>query len=238
MMHLAEGHIQPQALGTMPNAMYWALTTLTTVGYGDITPQTALGKLIAGFTMVTGLALFALPIGIIANGFVAGLSRRRFGITWNMLRHQPLLRGFDGEALTTVMEAATASVIREHSQIAYAGSEATDFYLIVAGTAHAEENNGHTLLSQGDVIGEEALHRNGHYRRTVTAQTDMRVIVLPGSELRRLSRKYPALAERLEPLLEAAERTPSLEAQVKTLQQENQMLRRALSDLALKLAAE
>ena len=238
LMHLAEGHIQPQALGTMPNAMYWALTTLTTVGYGDITPQTPLGKLIAGVTMVTGLALFALPIGIIANGFVAGLSRRRFAITWNMLRHQPLLRGFDGEALTTVMEAATASVIREHSQIAYAGSEATDFYFIVAGTAHAEENNGHTVLSQGDVIGEEALHRTAHYRRTITAQTDMRVIALPGSELRRLARKYPVLAERLEPLLDNAAAAPSLETQVKALQQENLMLRHALSDLALKLAAE
>ena len=136
------------------------------------------------------------------------------------------------------MEAATASVIREHSQIAYAGSEATDFYFIVAGTAHAEENNGHTVLSQGDVIGEEALHRTAHYRRTITAQTDMRVIALPGSELRRLARKYPVLAERLEPLLDNAAAAPSLETQVKALQQENLMLRHALSDLALKLAAE
>lgn len=239
LMHLAEGTIQPQALGTLPNAMYWALTTLTTVGYGDITPQTALGKLIAGSTMVTGLALFALPIGIIANGFVAGLSRRRFGITWNMLRRQPLLKGFDGEALTVFMEAATAAIVREHAQVAFAGSEATEFCLIVSGVAHAEEKSGYVELSQGDTIGEEALNPGASYRRTITAQTDMRVIALPGSELRRLARKYPVLAERLKTSIGDGGIAPSLEAQVKALEEENRMLRRALSDLALKhLAAE
>jgi voltage-gated potassium channel len=235
LMHLAEGRIQPQALGTLPNAMYWALTTLTTVGYGDITPQTAIGKAIAGMTMVTGLSLFALPVGIIANGFVAGLSRRRFGVTWNMLRRQPLLKGFDGEALTIFMEAATASVIREHSQIAFAGSEATDFYLIVSGVAHAEESGGgYGELMQGDMIGEEALHRSAHYGRTVTAQTDMRVIALPGSELRRLARKYPVLAERLGAKLDGEKTAPNLEARLMNLESENARLRRALSDLALK----
>ena len=234
LMHIAEGRIQPRALGSLPNAMYWALTTLTTVGYGDITPKTAVGKTIAGVTMVTGLALFALPVGIIANGFVAGLSRRRFAITWNMLRRQPLLAGLDGEALTAFMEAATASVVREHAQIAFAGSEATEFYLIVSGIAHAEEGSGYATLALGDVIGEEALDRSAPYQRTVTAQTDMRVIALSGSELRRLARKYPIIAERLRLLLDTGITAPSLEAQLKALQTENQMLRHALSELALK----
>lgn len=234
LMHIVEGRIQPQALGSLPNAMYWALTTLTTVGYGDITPQTALGKLIAGITMVTGLALFALPVGIIANGFVAGLSRRRFAITWNMLRRQPLLTELDAAALTAFMEAATASLVREHAQIAFAGSDATEFYMIVSGVAHAEEGGGHAELRQGDVIGEEALNRSAPYRRTITAQTDMRVIALSGSELRRLARKYPIVAERLRHLLGASDASPSLEAQLKALENENRMLRHALSELALK----
>lgn len=234
LMHLAEGSIQPQALGTLPNAMYWALTTLTTVGYGDITPQTPIGKLIAGTTMVTGLALFALPIGIIANGFVAGLSRRRFAITWNMLRRQPLLEGFDGAQLNSIMESATAPILREHSQITFAGTEATEFYLIVSGTAHAEHNGGHFELGQGDMIGEEALHHSALYRRTVTALTDMRVIMFPGNELRRLARKYPILAERLQRAqAENDGGEARVEERLRELEQENAKLRRALSDLAL-----
>jgi voltage-gated potassium channel len=237
LMHLAEGSIQPSVLGTMPNAMYWALTTLTTVGYGDITPQTALGKMIAGTTMVTGLALFALPIGIIANGFVTGLSRRRFAITWSMLRRQPLLQGFSVEALNDIVETATAAVLREHAQLTLAGREATDFYLIVSGTAQAESESSAIEIGPGDMIGEEALHNSGSYRRTVTALTPMHVIVLPGDELRRLARKYPALCSRLQQALAYANEavsTPDLEARLKALESENEQLRRALADLALK----
>ncbi len=97
-----------------------------------------LGKFIAGVTMVAGLALFSLPVGIIANGFVTGLSRRRFAITWNMLRRQPLFQGLDGDAMTEVLDAPTASIVREHAQIVVEGKEATDCYLIVSGIAHGE----------------------------------------------------------------------------------------------------
>src|SRR5262249_45303538 len=47
-MYLAEGAVQPKLFGTIPDAMWWAIATLTTVGYGDAVPQTALGKIIAG----------------------------------------------------------------------------------------------------------------------------------------------------------------------------------------------
>lgn len=199
-MHLAEGSVQPKTLGTMPGAMYWALTTLTTLGYGDITPQTALGKFIAGVTMVAGVALFALPVGIIANGFVTGLSRRRFAITWTMLRRQPLFRGFDIDSLTDVLEAPTASVIREHAQVTVAGRDANEFYLIVSGHARAELSEEDHELGPGDVFGEEALQHCQKYRATVTAETDMRIMAFHGDELRRLCRKYPVLRQRIEGL--------------------------------------
>jgi voltage-gated potassium channel len=243
LMHLAEGAIQPHQLGTMPGAMYWALTTLTTVGYGDITPQTPLGKAIAGMTMVTGLALFALPIGIIANGFVTGLNRRRFAITWNMLRRQPLLAGFDVDALNAILEPATASIVREHAHITVAGKEANAFYLIVAGTALAEGADAVDELGPGAIVGAEALHLSATYRRTVTARSDVRIIAFPGDELRRLARKYPALAERIGRALQAesggdAAAAADPAARIRELEAENARLHRALSDLALaKLAA-
>ena len=75
-MYLAEGRVQPRLFGTIPDAMWWAITTLTTVGYGDAIPVTPLGKLIAGTTMILGLGLFALPVGIVATGFVNEIRRR------------------------------------------------------------------------------------------------------------------------------------------------------------------
>ena len=53
-MHVIEGPGQPNDFGTLPGAMYWSITTLSTVGYGDVVPHTYLGKLVAGITMIIG----------------------------------------------------------------------------------------------------------------------------------------------------------------------------------------
>ena len=62
-MHAAEGAVQPAKFGDIPTAMWWAIATLTTVGYGDAVPITPIGRIVAGFTMIVGLGLFALPVG-------------------------------------------------------------------------------------------------------------------------------------------------------------------------------
>jgi voltage-gated potassium channel len=236
LMHLAEGPLQPHVLGTMPGGMYWAITTLATVGYGDIVPQTPLGKFIAGCTMAVGVAIFALPVGIIANGFVTGLSRRRFAITWTMLRRQPLFRGFDVEALHTILEAPTALIAREHAQVTVAGKEALELYLIISGRACVEVGERSEELGPGAIFGEEALYHSSNYSQTVTAETDMRVIGFPGDELRRLCRKYPLLQERIEEGLNRNGRplaTVSHAKRLDDLEAENTKLRRVLSDLMI-----
>jgi voltage-gated potassium channel len=236
-MHIAEGTVQPRTMGTLPDAMYWAITTLTTVGYGDVTPITPLGKLIAGLTMVVGLALFALPIGIIANGFVNGLNRRRFAVTWTILKHQPLFEGFDVEALSDVLECVTADVIREHGQLIVSGEDANAMYLIVSGNAREDREDAEDILEHGDIVGAQALKHQAVYRRTVTARTEMRIMALPHEDLRRLARKYPLLRRRVEAAiaLEDADAAllPTPEHRVEELEAENAQLRKALSDLVL-----
>lgn len=235
LMHLAEGTIQPHAFGTMPNAMYWAITTLATVGYGDLTPISPLGKFIAGMTMVLGITAFALPVGIIANGFVTGLSRRRFGITWTMLRRQPLLQGFDINALDAVLEVLSAAVVREHSQITVAGRDADSLYLVVSGCACSESGGTARKIGPGELIGVEAYIHDAIYGETITAESELRIVAMPGDELRRLCRKYPLLKERIESALrEQGHRAPAADpsSRIRELENENMRLRRALSMLA------
>ena len=74
-MHLAERDAQPAAFGTLVNSLYWAVTTLTTTGYGDLIPVTPLGRLVAGFVMISGLAVFGLWTGI----WRPGSRRKRAG---------------------------------------------------------------------------------------------------------------------------------------------------------------
>ncbi len=183
--------------GTLPGSMYWAITTLTTVGYGDETPITWAGKLWAGVTMVTGLVLFALPVGIIATGFVNGLHKREFSITWSMVKRQPLFDGFEMEATRQILDTMGASVVQDHTRIAVEGHNADMFYLIISGKAHAEDESGSWDLEAGDIIGEETLGDHATYTRTVWARTEMRMMNLMGEDLRRLSRKYPLLGQRI-----------------------------------------
>jgi voltage-gated potassium channel len=156
-----------------------------------------LGKFIAGVTMVIGLALFALPIGILATGFVNDLHRREFTITWSMLKRQPLFDGLEVDAMANILDAMRASIVRDHTQLAVTGHKAETLYLIVSGRARAEDETGSWNLEPGDVAGEEAIEDSAVYKRTIMTRTEMRLMVLAGEDLRRLSRKYPLLRRRL-----------------------------------------
>ncbi len=69
-IYLFERRVQPEAFGSIPAAMWWALVTLTTVGYGDMTPLTIGGKLFGAMVMVCGVGIAAMPAGIFASSFV------------------------------------------------------------------------------------------------------------------------------------------------------------------------
>ncbi|MBP2145138.1 voltage-gated potassium channel [Methanofollis sp. W23] len=68
-MYFVEHTAQPEAFSSIPMAMWWAVATLTTVGYGDVYPVTPLGKLLGGFIAILGIGMFALPAGILASAF-------------------------------------------------------------------------------------------------------------------------------------------------------------------------
>lgn len=69
LLYIIEGGVQPEFFGSIPRAMWWSIATLTTVGYGDVYPVTALGKFFAAITAVIGIGLIAMPTGILAASF-------------------------------------------------------------------------------------------------------------------------------------------------------------------------
>ncbi len=75
LMYYAERAAQPDAFSSIPATMWWSVATLTTVGYGDVYPITTVGKLLAAVSAVLGVGLFALPAGILADGFKDSLER-------------------------------------------------------------------------------------------------------------------------------------------------------------------
>jgi voltage-gated potassium channel len=77
MLYYAENGVQPEVFSSIPASMWWAIATLTTVGYGDVYPVTGLGKLMASIIAVLGIGMFALPTGILGAGFVEEMSQRQ-----------------------------------------------------------------------------------------------------------------------------------------------------------------
>ena len=68
-LYWIEGPLQPDKFGSIPRSLWWAVITLTTIGYGDVFPITALGKFAAALVAIAGIGLIAMPTGILASAF-------------------------------------------------------------------------------------------------------------------------------------------------------------------------
>ena len=76
-MYFVEHSVQPQVYSSIPAAMWWAVQTMTTVGYGDMIPATPMGKFLGSVIALIGIGFFALPTGVLAAAFAEELARRR-----------------------------------------------------------------------------------------------------------------------------------------------------------------
>lgn len=77
LMYTLEHNAQPDAFQDIPHAIWWAVVTMTTVGYGDVTPVTFAGRLLAGFIMLLGVGVVALPAGMLAARFGEEIQMRK-----------------------------------------------------------------------------------------------------------------------------------------------------------------
>ena len=76
LMYFVEHNVQPNTFQSIPHALWWGVSTLTTVGYGDIYPITPIGKFLGAIIALLGIGIFALPAGIFASGFAEELAKR------------------------------------------------------------------------------------------------------------------------------------------------------------------
>ena len=81
LMYIIEG--PRYGFSSIPRSIYWAIVTITTVGYGDITPHTIVGQMIASLAMLTGYAIIAVPTGIISAELITEMQRERRRIRCN-----------------------------------------------------------------------------------------------------------------------------------------------------------
>jgi voltage-gated potassium channel len=197
LMYLVEGSVQPDKLGTIPDAMWWSIVTLGTIGYGDITPITAAGRLVASLTIITGIMMIALPAGIIATAFSNEIHRRDFVITWAMVARIPLFAELDAVQIADIMRLLRAQVLEPGEIIALRGEEAQSMYVIAAGEVEVALSDQRVRLGAGQFFGEIALLRRTRRSATVIAITRARLLVLDAQDLHALMERSPNIARHI-----------------------------------------
>ena len=202
LMHLAEGKVQPDKLGTIPDALWWAIVTVGTIGYGDVVPVTALGKLIATATIFLGLILMALPIGIIATAFADQIHRRDFIVTWGMIARVPLFAELDAGEISDIMELLRARVAEAGEVIVREGDPAHSMYFIAAGEVEVALKKKHLRLGVGQFFGEVAVLRRARRSATATAITRCNLLVLDAGDLHALMSRDPRVASRVKDMIQ------------------------------------
>lgn len=185
-IYYIERFVQPEKFASIPGSMWWALATLTTVGYGDVVPVTALGRVFGGLVMIFGLGMFALPIGIIASGFANEIHRREFVVSWGLVARVPLFAKLDAMAVSRVSNLLRSKVVPADTVIARRGEPADAMYFIASGQVHVEVEPEPVTLGEGDFFGELALLNETTRGATVRSITQTRLLVLPVDDFHHL----------------------------------------------------
>jgi len=129
-MHALEAEAQPDAFGSIPRALWWAIVTATTVGFGDVTPITPQGKMLASVVALIGIALFALPATILANAFLREIRRRDFIANIRIIAASPVIQKLDAVGAAQVATALEPRQVGPGETIVATGSKAQALYFI------------------------------------------------------------------------------------------------------------
>ena len=173
------------------------IVTLGTIGYGDVVPVTALGRVVAAITIFVGLIMVALPIGIVATAFADEIHRRDFVVTWGMVARVPLFAELEATDIADIMRLLHAQQVEAGDVIARRGEAAHSMYFIAAGEVEIELKNERVRLGAGHFFGEVAALRRTRRTATVTAVTRTSLLMLDAHDLHVLMDREPRIAERI-----------------------------------------
>ena len=197
-MHVFEREGQPVAFGTLPAALWWAVVTLTTTGYGDEVPQTALGHLLGAAVMICGIATFGLWTGILANGFAAESRRRNFIQTWDLVSKVPFFQTLDPTAITEITHMLRRVEVPERIAVIRRGKVGDCMYFIAEGEVEVDVAPISVRLGTGAFFGELALLGNLIRTANVSTTKPSTLLVLDLADFRTVMAHHSELARAID----------------------------------------
>lgn len=197
MMYLVEHKAQPDVFGSIPEALWWALATFTTVGYGDAVPITPMGKLLGGFVMLLGFVFYAVPIGIIASGFTDEVHRREFVVPVGVVDEYPALAKMPREVAKELASRVRSVTLVPGTVLTRRYDVENGIYFILSGEITAFYHHRAVPMRVGDFLGECGVINVGGFQPATVARTRCRVMWLDSTELQIMLSFYPDLLEEL-----------------------------------------
>lgn len=197
-VHVLERDAQPVAFGSIPAALWWAVATLTTTGYGDVVPVTPLGRLVAALVMICGLGVFGLWAGILATGFAAETRRDNFLKTWESVTKVPFFAALGPAAIADVTHMLRTMDLPARTMIIRKGQVGDCMYFIATGEVEVDLPGKKIRLGEGAFFGEMALLGNNLRSADITTTRLSKLLVLDLVDFRVLMARHPDLAETID----------------------------------------
>jgi voltage-gated potassium channel len=197
-VYFLERDVQPATFGSVPAALWWAIATLTTVGYGDVVPITPLGRVVAAVVMICGLGVFGLWTGILATGFAAETRRDNFLKTWESVSKVPFFAALGPAAIADVTHMLRTMDLPARTMIIRKGQTGDCMYFIAAGEVEVDLPGKKVALGEGAFFGEMALLGNNLRSANITTTRVSKLLVLDLVDFRLLMARHPDLAETID----------------------------------------
>jgi len=197
-IHLLEGERQPEPFGSIPSALWWAMVTLTTTGYGDVIPQTAAGRVLGGVVMLCGISVLALLAGILATGFAEEVRRREFARIWELVARVPFFADVGAIAISDIVARLRSRNYPAGAAVIRKGAPGDTMYFIVSGEVEVRIGGPIRTLRDGDFFGEMALVDRKPRSADAVTLTPCTLLVLDVSDFYQLAGQQPALIAAIE----------------------------------------
>jgi voltage-gated potassium channel len=192
--YLLERSTQPDVFGSIPAALWWAIVTMTTTGYGDAVPQTVLGRMLAGVVMISGIAVIALWAGILATGYFEETRRREFLRTWDLVAKVPFFHDVGAAVIADVAQLLRPREYQPGAVIVRRGERGDCMYFVASGEVAIRVTPESIHLGSGDFFGELALLTGDPRNATVVALQHCTLLRLDIVDFRQLLGRQPELA--------------------------------------------
>ena len=199
-LYLIENAAQPDMFKSVANSMWWGIVTMTTTGYGDMAPVTWVGRVIGACAMLVGIAMLAMPAGILSNGFAEEIKRREQLRAWQIISNLELFSGLESGCIADIANCLKTQIIPARSAVVKKNAVADSMFFIVDGEVEVEikpRPPQPIRLKTGDIFGEAGLLDNKRRNATIRTVRTTRFLVLELRDFHNIANEHPELMDRI-----------------------------------------